>query len=187
MSRIRTFLSVELARPVRDKIVDLQEELARAGAEVKWTEPENLHVTLIFLGEVPDKEIHAICKLASETVHGMEPFTMCVESAGCFPNLRRPRILWVGVGAGAQELVKIHDELETPLFDLGYRMEERKYTPHITLGRVKSDRPTDQLTAALQQHADWHGGEQIVSEIHVMGSELTRDGPRYTVLGRAKL
>ena len=83
--------------------------------------------------------------------------------------------------------MKIHDELETPLFDLGYRMEDRKYTPHITLGRVKSDRPTQQLTAALQQHAAWQAGEQTVSEIHVMGSELTPDGPRYTVLGRAKL
>jgi 2'-5' RNA ligase len=117
----------------------------------------------------------------------MGPFTMGVQSAGCFPHLRRPRILWVGVGEGTQELVKIHDELEVPLFDMGYRMEDRKYSPHITLGRVKSDRPTQKLSAALQMHAGWQAGEQAVSEIHVMGSELTKDGPRYTVLGRAKL
>jgi 2'-5' RNA ligase len=187
MSRTRTFIAVELAKPIREKIVDLQEELGRTGVEVKWTEPENLHVTLIFLGEVPDTELHAICRLVSDGVAGTGPFSLSVQAVGCFPHVRRPRVVWVGVGAGTQELVKIHDDLEAPLFDLGYRTEDRKYTPHITLGRVKSAGPTDKLTAAIQKNAGWQGGEQVVSEIHIMGSELTPNGPRYTVLGRAKL
>ena len=187
MSRTRTFIAVELAKAIREKIVDLQDDLARTGVEVKWTEPENLHVTLNFLGEVPDTELHAICRLVSDGVAGTGPFALGVRAVGCFPHVRRPRVVWVGVGAGTQELVRIHAELEGPLFDLGYRTEDRKYTPHITLGRVKSAGPTDKLTTAIQKNAGWLGGEQVVHELQIMGSELTPNGPRYTVLGRAKL
>lgn len=187
MARIRTFIAVELNDAIRSQAVALQDDLARTGTEVKWTERENLHVTLVFLGEVPDKEVPQVCRIASDSVAGMTPFRMAVENAGCFPNPRRPRVLWIGVGQGTQELVQIHDALETPLLDLGYRREDRRYAPHITLGRVKSDRPTEELTKALAQHAAWKGGEMTVQEIHVMGSELTPTGPLYTVLGRAKL
>jgi 2'-5' RNA ligase len=187
MARTRTFISVELTKPIRDRIVALQDELAQTGTDVKWTEPANIHVTLLFLGEVQDEELPAICRLVRETVQDGGSFGLSVTSVGCFPNLRRPRIVWVGVGAGTQELIKLHDDLEEPLFHLGFRKEDRKYTPHITLGRVRSDLPTEKLTAALQRQANWHGGDMVVSELHVMGSELTRDGPVYTVLGRAKL
>ena len=98
------------------------------------------------------------------------------------------RTLWIGVGIGSQELCSLHDDLEPPLLDLGcYRREERKYTPHITLGRVKSGRPSDKLPLALAKHAGWKGGEIIVPEVLVLSSELTPKGPIYTVLSRAKL
>jgi 2'-5' RNA ligase len=187
MARIRTFIAVDLTKSIRDNAVALQDELARAGTEVKWTEPENLHVTLIFLGEVADREVPEVCRIVTDGVKEFGRFRCSVETFGCFPNPRRPRVLWVGVGAGTQELVEIHDTLEIPLMDLGYRREDRKYTPHITLGRVKSDRPTEKLTTALAKHAGWQGGEMTVAEIQIMGSELTPNGPVYTVLGRAKL
>ncbi len=186
MARIRTFIAVELSKAIRECAVDLQDELARTGVEVKWVEPENLHLTLVFLGEVADKEVPTVCRIASESVGSTSPFRMTVETVGCFPNPRRPRVVWIGVNEGASELITIHDALETPLLDLGYRREDRRYTPHITLGRVKSDRPTDQLSAALAKHTAWVGGEMMASEICVMGSELTPEGPVYTVLGRAK-
>jgi 2'-5' RNA ligase len=187
MSRIRTFLAVDLAKPIRERIVALQEELAQTGIEIKWTEPENLHVTLVFLGEVADREVPRVCSIASEAVQGRSPFRLMVETVGCFPNPRRPRIVWVGTGQGKQELVQIHDALEPPLFELGYRREERRYAPHITLGRVKGDRPSERLAATLAKHSGWQGGEMIAQEICVMGSELTPTGPVYTVLGRAQL
>src|SRR5436305_1177681 len=82
---------------------------------------------------------------------------------------RRPRVLWAGVGAGKEELCALHDALEPPLMDLGcYRREERLFTPHITLGRVKSDLPTDTISAALLKRADWQGGEIVVKELLVM-------------------
>jgi 2'-5' RNA ligase len=187
MARIRTFIAVDLGKAIRDRMVALQKTLAQTGVEVKWVEPENLHVTLLFLGEVEDRQIPAVCQLVSEHTLTHPSFPMRVEKVGCFPNPRRPRIVWAGVGAGAQPLVLVHDGLETPLTQLGYRREERRYTPHITLGRVKSERNTQALSAELFRHAGWKGGDKKVDEILVMSSELTPRGPLYTVLCRAAL
>ncbi len=188
MARLRTFIGVDLGKTIRERISALQETLARAGTEVKWVEAGNLHVTLLFLGEVDAREVPAVCRVVAEVTARHAPFPLSVETAGCFPNPRRPRVLWVGVGEGTQPLCALHDELEPPLMDLGcYRREDRQYTPHITLGRVKSERPTDTLAAALARQAGWKGGEVSVRELLVLSSELTPKGPVYTVLSRAKL
>jgi 2'-5' RNA ligase len=188
MARIRTFIAVGLDKSVRERTVSLQEALAATGTEVKWVEPENLHLTLLFLGEVDDRDLVSVCRVVAECSGRVAPFVLGVQGAGCFPNPRRPRTLWVGVGAGTQELVLLHDALEAPLLELGcYRREERQYTPHLTLGRVKSDLPGDKLAAALAKHAGWRCGEMPVREVLVMSSELTSQGPVYTVMGRGKL
>jgi len=188
MARLRTFIAVELEKAIRDKVMALQETLARTGTDVKWTEPENLHFTLLFLGEVDERDVVQVCRAVGECCQQLEPFGLSVRSAGCFPNPRRPRVLWVGVGQGVQEMCALHDALEKPLLKLGcYRREARPYSPHLTLGRVKSDRPTDKLAAALAQNAGWQGGDMNAREVRVMSSELTPKGPIYTVLSRAKL
>jgi len=155
---------------------------------VKWVEPENLHVTLLFLGEVDEREVIAVCRAVAEVCGRHDRFRLVVESVGCFPNPRRPRVVWVGCGAGGPELAALHDALEPPLMALGcYRREERQYTPHLTLGRVKSEGGGPALAAALQRKADWQAGETEVREVLVMSSELTPQGPVYTVLSRGKL
>src|SRR6516165_8777704 len=144
MARLRTFIAIDLARPIRDRLIALQESLTRSGTEVKWVEPENLHVTMLFLGEVDIRDVPSVCNVVAECTQQHAPFVMSVETAGCFPTPRRPRVLWAGIAEGSQALCGLHDALEPGLMDLGcYRREDRKYTPHITLGRVKSDRPTD--------------------------------------------
>jgi RNA 2',3'-cyclic 3'-phosphodiesterase len=187
--RMRTFVAVDLSKPLRDRLASLQENLSRAGADVKWVEVENLHVTLLFLGEVDERELLPVCRAVSAVCGRHDRFLLSVDSVGCFPNPRRPRVVWAGVGMGGQELVSLHDSLETPLQELGgYRREDRSYTPHITLGRVNSDSSVDALTAALTKKANWHGGIEIeVEEVLVMSSQLTSRGPQYTVLSRGKL
>jgi 2'-5' RNA ligase len=188
MARVRTFIAIDLGKAIRDRLVSLQDNLARAGTEVKWVEPDNLHLTLLFLGEVDMVELPTICEAVAEGARQHAAFPLTVETVGCFPNPRRPRVLWAGVGVGVQEVCALHDSLEKPLLELGcYRREERQYTPHITLGRVRTERPGDNLAAALAKQAAWKGGETTVREVHVMGSELTPKGPIYTVLSRAKL
>jgi RNA 2',3'-cyclic 3'-phosphodiesterase len=188
MSRIRTFIGIDIGKPIRDRLVGLQETLGRTGVEVKWVEPENLHVTLLFLGEVDEREVPSVCTAISDAAAKHEPFTMSIETAGCFPNPRRPRVLWVGVGEGVQGVCALHDSLEPPLLELGcYRREQRKYTPHVTLGRVKSDRPSNDLSVALAKNGVWKGGDTVVREVLVMSSQLGPKGPVYTVLSRGKL
>jgi 2'-5' RNA ligase len=188
MGRIRTFIGVDVGQDIRDRAVTLQETLARSSNDVKWVEPENLHITLLFLGEVDDREVPAVCRAVSTQLEDQPAFSLTVEGVGSFPNARRPRILWIGVGDGTQELCKIHDLLEPPLLALGcYRREERKYTPHLTLGRVKSERPADRLSEAIAKQSGWHGGQTGVKEIQVMSSTLGPKGPEYAVLSRARL
>lgn len=188
MARLRTFIAIDLGKTIRDRCLALQETLARGGAEVKWVGEENVHLTLLFLGEVEDRELPALCQAVADCCVSHSPFGLGVETVGCFPNPRRPRIVWVGIGAGSGEVCALHDALEAPLLELGcYRREERAYTPHITLGRVKSERSTAALSMALARQANWRGGETEVREVRVLSSELTPQGPIYTVLSRAKL
>jgi 2'-5' RNA ligase len=188
MARVRTFIGIDPGKPIRDRLVALQETLGRTATDVKWVEPDNLHVTLLFLGEVEMLEVPALCQAVADAVAKQSAFTMSVEKVGCFPNSRRPRILWAGVGEGVQEVVAVHDAVELPLLDLGcYRREERRYSPHITLGRVRGDHRPDKLTVVLAKQASWVGGTVQVREIHVMSSELTSQGPVYSVLSRARL
>jgi 2'-5' RNA ligase len=190
MKRLRTFIALDLGKTIRDKAVALQDSLARAGSDVKWVEPENLHVTLLFLGEVDDRDVPAVCRTVADCCREHEPFTMSVENVGCFGNPRRPRTIWVGVGEGTAAVVALHTALEGALLELGcYRREDRQFTPHITLGRVKHDAEgsLDALAALLAKKAEWQAGEVAVREVLVMSSELTSQGPIYAILSRAKL
>jgi 2'-5' RNA ligase len=188
MPRMRTFLAIDVGEAIRDNLVALQDTLTVESPDVKWVEPDNLHVTLLFLGEVDTRELHDICRATQNAIAETPAFAMSIEGAGCFPNPRRPRILWVGVGKGSEEVSAIHDAIEIPLLDLGcYRREARAYTPHVTLGRNRSERPDELLARALTKHQGWKAGEVMVREVRVMSSELTPDGPIYTVLSRAKL
>ncbi len=188
MARIRTFLAIDLGETIRNRLVSLQEDLAADVPDVNWVEPGNLHLTLLFLGEIDQREVLDVCRAAQKAVAAMPSLTVNIEGTGCFPNARRPRVLWVGVTDGAAEVCAVHDAIEAPLLDLGcYRREVRAFTPHVTLGRVKSDGPADAIAKALVAHQTWSAGDVLVREVKVMSSELTRDGPTYTVLCRAKL
>src|SRR5262245_48298993 len=100
MARLRTFIAVDVGPQVRGRLVSLQEKLVEAGTDVKWVEPENLHVTLLFLGEVVDRDVPAVCGVVADCCRDLPAFPMSVETAGCFPSPRRPRVLWAGVGEG---------------------------------------------------------------------------------------
>jgi 2'-5' RNA ligase len=188
MSRLRTFLAVEVGPAIRGRLVELQETLARSADAVKWVEEENLHVTLIFLGEVDERDVVDVCRGVSKVCAEVEAFPMSIEGVNVFGNPRRPRTIWAGVGRGAAELVALHGALEAALVELGcYRREERPFTPHITLGRVSNQSMTEQLPDALQKQASWVGGECEVAKVLVMSSQLTPRGPIYSVLSTARL
>jgi RNA 2',3'-cyclic 3'-phosphodiesterase len=188
MQRVRTFIALDIGQAVRDRIVALQNSLASTGAEVKWVEKANLHLTMLFLGEVDNRDLMAVSRAVTESVAGHSAIELSIEGTGCFPNMRRPRVVWIGVGKGLEEVRALHKSLEEPLLKLGcYRREERQFTPHVTLGRIRSDKPMPELAAALEKKQDYQAGETFVREVLVMSSDLSSNGPVYTVMSRGKL
>lgn len=188
MARIRTFIAVDVGDTIRASAVGLQRRLERTAAGVKWVEADNLHITLLFLGEVDELEVLRVCRAVAAVAQTTAPFTLVVEGLGAFPHTRRPKILWVGVKDGTEELRHLHEALEAPLLAMGaYRREERAYTPHLTLGRLSDEDRADRWAPVFTKHADWQAGETTVSEVLVMSSELRREGPVYTVLSRTQL
>jgi len=188
MARIRTFIGIEIDDGVRSAAKAVQEELARTGAEVKWEKPANFHITLAFLGDMPDRSLADLFLAVGKVAKVEPPFSMTVTGLGAFPTPRRPKVLWAGVSAGADNLARLHAALEDPLIDLGlYRREDRGYTPHLTLGRANGEESGGILSPFLPKYAGWTGGTTAVADLIVFGSEHGRDGPVYTVLGRSPL
>ncbi len=188
MARIRTFIAIDLAPGVKARLTALQEDLARSASGVKWTRADNMHLTLLFLGEVNELEVVSICRVVQQRAPKHAAFTLDVAGLGAFPNPRRPKILWVGVTEGVAELRALHADLEEGLLDLGcYRREDREYTPHLTLGRLSHDDRAEDWERILATHAGWQGGSMPVDEVLVMRSEMRKGGPEYSVLGRGRL
>ena len=188
MGRTRTFIGIDIGDAIRGSAVALQKELTKISAGVKWTAPESMHITLLFLGEVDDRELHPVCKAVKAVAAGEAPFSLRVSGLGAFPNPRRPKVLWGGVTDGAEPLQRLYTALEEEMLELGcYRTEERGYTPHLTLGRINSPEDGVALVAELPKRMAWQGGRVAVGEVIVYSSEMDRDGPVYTVMGRAPL
>lgn len=188
MARARTFLAVDLDPAVRQAATALQASLAKSVPGVKWADPATFHITLQFLGEVDDRELHAVCRVADAVARRLPPFALGLGGVGAFPNPRRPKVVWAGVTAGAGELQRLFTELEDGLLEAGaYRRENRAYTPHLTLGRLADDAGGADLAGVLPKFQTWAGGQTAVGEVVVFTSQLRRDGPEYTPVGRAAL
>ena len=186
MARIRTFIAVEIGDDMRKRAVALQERLANSDPDVRWVEPAGMHITLVFLGEVDEREVMDVCRAVMDLAKKEAPFKLSVAGVGAFPNTRRPKTVWAGITDGAEALQRIHGLLDEALSDLGgYRKEDRAYTPHLTLGRVNGT--GQELIAEFPKLMSWSGGHTTVNELVVYSSELTREGPEYTPLGRGHL
>ncbi len=184
---IRTFIAVPTSPGIRQAALKLAGLLQPAAGDVKWVEPENLHWTLQFLGEIDQLEIPAVCTAVSSAVVEVEAFDLEARGAGAFPAPDRPRTLWIGAGAGAQAMVALHGAIQRKLNKLGYRAEQRRFVPHITLGRAGRKSPPRPLVRELAGLAEFDAGSMLVDEVTVFSSNLTPDGPRYEVLARAPL
>jgi 2'-5' RNA ligase len=188
MGRTRTFIAVDIGEEIRNNAIALHQSLAKTGASVKWVTADSMHITLLFLGEVDDRSLHAVCRAVKVVAASEPPFTMHVSGVGAFPTLRRPKIAWAGILEGSEQLKRLHGKLEEKMLDLGcYRKEERDYTPHLTMGRVKSETDGSALAPELTKRQAWEGGKTVVNEVLVFSSMLEEDGPIYTILGRGEL
>ncbi|HWG89396.1 MAG TPA: RNA 2',3'-cyclic phosphodiesterase [Candidatus Thermoplasmatota archaeon] len=154
-------------------------ELRALGADLKVVAPENLHLTLKFLGEVPDGKTSAVETALREAAAGVAPFTMDLVGLGTFPPRGAPRVVWAGV-QGAEPLTQVATRFETAARALGFAREERAFSPHVTLARARSPRGKEDVIRFVQAHRDEPLGEVRVEELRLMRSELRPTGPVYT-------
>ena len=182
---MRTFVAIDLedAGAAAAKLIG---RLSGSRARVRWAGDSQLHLTLKFLGEVDMLDVPRICRAVSQAVSGQRPFEIQLHGAGAFPNVQRPRTLWMGVAEGIDQLRELQKRVETALSVEGYRPEGRQFNPHLTLGRVRGG-PLDGLSDLLQQEAGFAGVRAAVDQVTVYQSELLPDGPHYTALSRCDL
>jgi 2'-5' RNA ligase len=194
MTSIRSFIAIELSNEARAALADLQSRLKKVtpAQVVRWTAPESIHLTLHFLGDIAPETVPQITSLMEQTAAAHPPFTLTLGDLGCFPNTRRPRIVWAGVFGQTDILVQLHGELGEKLKTLGFTLDARPYSPHLTLGRVKDGIPQRQLAQlgqTLEQNQPTVGqlATLPVSEISLMKSDLKPAGAVYTCLALARL
>jgi len=186
--KIRAFVALAISADVRRAAAGVIDDLRGAGAAVKWVEPQNLHVTLKFLGDVDDGEIHHVCHAVEQAAAQAAPFGFEVRGAGAFPDTRRPRTVWLGIGQGGPEIVALNARIEPALTKLGFPKEARRFQPHLTIGRIRRGGPgVAELGTRIAARGDLPLGRTHVAEVIVFSSRLGRSGPTYEALARAPL
>jgi 2'-5' RNA ligase len=184
----RTFVALPIPEPIVGKLTRLQESLAGQIGGIRWVNPSLLHVTLNFLGDVVDTDLHLIGKAVGSVAAGSPAFDVGLQGIGVFPDPRRPRVLWAGIQDGHDSLATLHREVARELAAIGYHSEEPKFHPHITLGRIKLDRGVSlDLAPLIDSKRAWSGGTFRARELVVFGSTLGPGGPIYSPLSRASL
>jgi len=182
---VRCFVAIECNNPeVLKGIKRVQEVLASTRTNLKHVETENIHLTLKFLGEIPQHKVDEVAELVKDIF--FEPFNFKVEEVGVFPNSRRPATIWAGISEGVTEVTKVFEELDAKLSKLGFERERRKFHPHLTIGRVRSGRNKDQLVEELMRLEREEFGVISVDRVVLKKSFLTPSGPIYTTLAESR-
>ena len=191
MEFVRTFIAVELDELWHEELARLQDRLRRAlwqDRDLKWTRPEGIHLTLKFLGPVPEVDLPGVCAATDMAVRGHVPFEVEASVLGSFPPRRPARVLWLGSQAVPAALIKLQAGLEQCLAEVGFEPEKRAYSPHFTLARVHGARAGEAVSRYLAKAGPVEGFPPLlVAALTVFRSDLTRLGAEYTVLHRVRL
>jgi len=178
---IRTFIAINIPDNIKELIAEFRDTLVGAHFPVKWVRPENIHLTLKFIGEIPQNLVDRICDDMKNTPPLCEPFEIAVSGTDVFPNLNKPRVYWIGITHGAGELIQLARDIDEKTARHGIEREKRPFRPHLTLGRVKSPKPVRGIDKFISPDI-FYAGTFIAEEIVVMQSVLKPSGPVYTPL-----
>ena len=189
--QIRSFIAIELPEEVRRGLAKLRSELERTEHRfAKWVDPEGIHLTLKFLGNIPLKQVAEVTKAIEEAAQGIPPFHLEISGLGAFPNLKQPRVLWVGIGGEIDTLLRLQQNIDFVLASLGFAKEERPFMPHLTLARVRQGAsPMERKNfGELAMSASFKASYPIDAKaVSLMRSQLTPDGAIYTRLSMVGL
>ena len=179
---MRAFIAIEIPEDIRCTLAKLQDELKASGADVKWVEPRNIHLTLKFLGDIDENLQEKIGAELSALAAENQNYQAAIGLCGAFPNMDYPRVIWVGITDGDAQTKKIARDLEERLSKLGLAKDERAFASHITIGRVRSPSKRKNLTRALADQAQNLATLKPlfnVSKLTLFKSTLSSKGPTY--------
>jgi len=185
MPRIRAFIAIPSSGEIKQSISAVQAELIKSQADVKWEGTERFHITLKFLG---DSELEVLQSLEGElqtALRDIHSFDLVYRSVGCFPNISRPRVVWIGAAENPQ-LSELQRRIEEVCGRFGFPKEDRAFHAHITLGRVRGNRHLDRLTEIVKT-VTFEPMQARCAEVHIMRSELRPTGSVYTLLNSIPL
>ena len=188
---IRSFIAIELSEEVKRGLAKLRSELERAEHPfVKWVDIGGIHLTLKFLGNIPFKQVDEITEAIKEATQGISPFHLEISGLGAFPNLKQPRVLWVGIGEEIDKLLSLQQKIDSALARLGFAKEERPFTAHLTLARIRQGASSGERKSfgELAMSASFETRYPLdVKSISLMRSQLTPVGAIYTCLSVVEL
>ena len=185
--KLRAFIAISLPEPVLQGIVTAQETLKRSGLKIRWVRKEGIHLTLKFLGDIDRDSVEKISEAMERATGSFSPFTLWAEGIGVFPNLRRPRVAWVGLSGDIEILRALQRDLESQLSGLGFSKEKRPFKGHLTLGRVKGRLDGIKLQEALEDLGDFRTESFTAQSIVLFQSDLRPDGAVYSRVAEAPL
>jgi 2'-5' RNA ligase len=187
---MRVFIAIDIGEEIRAALSNLQQQFQSKvdikRSDVKWVQPKNIHLTLKFLGEIKDEKVVEVCNITKDVTDRHKSFELDVESVGCFGG-RSARVVWVGVGQGSDDLLRLQEDLDRQLASGGWPPETRKFTGHLTLCRVRNPKAGIKLAQTSEAFRDFRLGTMSADSVTVYQSQLRPTGPVYTVLGDYKL
>ncbi|MCK4347101.1 MAG: RNA 2',3'-cyclic phosphodiesterase [Thermoplasmatales archaeon] len=184
MSQFRGFIAVDI--DVFPKLLEFEKEIKDTGANIKLVEPENVHITLKFLGDTNEDLIEEIDGIINDATQNIEPFNIKLNGAGVFPNQNYIKVIWLGIKQWEQ-LEGIAQKIDEQLHKMGFKKEKRKFSAHLTIARVRSAQNKDKLLQIIEKYKDFEFAEINVDSIKLKKSELTPKGPIYTNLKDVRL
>ncbi|MEM0026782.1 MAG: RNA 2',3'-cyclic phosphodiesterase [Ignisphaera sp.] len=191
MSSLRAFIAVEIESPdTLNNIVRWKKQLETLGIDAKFVEDENIHLTIRFLGEISVSSLEQIKELLNNIPKMFKPFEIKIAGFGAFPNVYRPRVLWVGIVEGFETLVSIRKYIDSEIVKKGLKdvhKDQHEFSPHITIARLKSYRGVEKLQKYFNEYRDYVFGTSIITQIKIKRSILTPRGPIYSDIHIARL
>ena len=194
MDKIRSFIAIPIPAEIRRGLAEVENDLMPAQAGVKWVPEDNFHVTLKFLGYVEPERLEAVARGVEAAVQGAKPFEVELAGVGAFPKITRPSVVWVGVTRGAQEMITLADRVDAEMAKIGFERESRPFSPHITIGRVKSPKNRggppenlDRLRELIERHQNREVGSFGVEQVNIMKSDLRITGPIYSAISEFRM
>jgi 2'-5' RNA ligase len=184
LTKFRGFIAIDIE--TNQKIIELFNKIGQTGANLKIVEPQNIHITLKFLGDTDEKLIEEIEQIIEKSVKENNPFEIKLTGTGVFPNPGYIKVVWIGIEENGI-IGEIAGRIDEQTHKLGFERDKRRFSPHLTIARVKSAKNKDRLIQVLNQYSDTEFIKFKVESIKLKKSELTPKGPIYTTLKEIKI